>query len=206
MKLLYRLFRNKFIKYYIQEQDLKLLRNEHLELAFTDSKGLRWYRMKNDYALPIQRYRKTADFLHLLASNIDGETLEILCDRGKQEIINILKENKGASWSKIASIFDQIKYRRNGIIEGDVIMNVIASQLIREDEEPNPKEIDMKIHQEKINQLSEEAEKGSEFFFALPELNTLFNSQTMSEKDWIKLQSQLDSQRKAVKEALKVYS
>ena len=120
--------------------------------------------------------------MSILVSKVSPDVLDRICETGIDHCKNQIKGKD--SLAKIMGTFELIKSREGWVHSPDLILNYIAASLIREDEEPNPKSIDQKIHADKVDQLSKEADSGSEFFFRLQELKNFIGFLNMSETEW----------------------
>ena len=90
-----------------------------------------------------------------------------------------LKEPKNVS--RIISIVNEIKFRREQIISFDILLNIAAIAWVREDEEPT--NFSQPIHEEKLATLEKECQDHY-FFFQQTELKKLYSFQNYSEQEW----------------------
>ena len=202
--MIYRLLKPYFLKRFLAEQN-KANTDELVRFVGIDSTGKKWYRPKEDINLPVQRLREQEKYLNLLAAKISPESLNIICEEILKQTESAVKGDK-KSWAKIASLVNQIQLRDSWIYAPDLILHVCASQLIREDEEVNPKEIDKEIHQSKVEQLDKECEMNSEFFFLLSDIRELSDLLNPSERTWKEYKKTYLNQLKVHEESMKIYS
>lgn len=183
-KRLWECFGEGLTRYYVSSQNNPTQLSE-LEYRFTDSNGKKYYGFTSKMGLPLSRFGRLQDFLSVLSRNIDGTTLRDLIEIAEKEIekgVQRISENKNAGLVKIGAILYEIKERESKIKSVQLLYNVAAVQLVREDE--NPDVFNEKIHQEKVEQILREEDNENFFFFRLPELKKLFDSLTMSKEEW----------------------
>lgn len=202
-KIIWRYFKDGLIAYYTSSQNNPIHLSE-LEYRFTDSKGRKYYGFTSHMALPLSRFGKLREYLIWLSNGLTQDTLTQLIEIGESEIekgvVNV-SNKKNAGLVKIGAIMHEIKTRKDIIRPLELIYNVGAVQLIREDENPNT--FNQKIHQEKVEQMMEEEESGNYFFFQLPELNKLLNFATMSETELMVFISESKQEMEMLKEKIK---
>lgn len=182
-KMIWKYFKDGLIDYYTSSQNNPIHLSE-LEYRFTDSKGRKYYGFTSHMVLPLSRFGKLREYLIWLSNGLTQDTLTQLIEIAETEIekgVNNISQKKNAGLVKIGAIMHEIKTRKDIIRPLELIYNVGAVQLIREDENPNT--FNQKIHQEKVEQMMEEEENGNYFFFQLTELNKLLNFATMSETE-----------------------
>ena len=141
MYRLYEAFENGFLKYYYLKLSRRLT-HQHLNPVFVDDQGRTYYEYPDNLNLPLFRYGKQKEFYEWLSAGINSENLGQLLDVAKDMHFDSLKsfhEEKAfrKSMVKLLKILEEIDNRRNQIIPIDIMVNVLATQLCREDEDPS---------------------------------------------------------------------
>lgn len=154
-----------------------------LELCFTDSNGVKYYKFPEAMSLPVERFGKLQEFMMWMSAGLTSVELDALIDTADQALTDGLTQKKNAA--KIGFVLSQIRERKNMVIHTELLYNFLAVQVIREDE---PAEhFNNSIHLEKIAQFKIETANGKTYDFflhiGLKKLNDIFN---MSEAEWNK--------------------
>jgi hypothetical protein len=160
LKLLYLLFKQRFNKLAFSSQSKK---NgfENMESHFVDSKGMKYYRYKDDFNIPILRFQEIQKRLQLFSSGLSDKSILMLCEAMKKAL------NKGnkPDIAEIGFLIKEIEKRANIYIDTDLLMDTACLMYIREDE--NPAVIDWIKHDEKVKQLTSDSKGGLYDFFYL---------------------------------------
>ena len=91
------------------------------------------------------------------------------------------------------------------IVPPELIYNILAVQLVREDETIEAFDNDMQMR--KVEQLKKEVAKyGCGFFLQFKELKKLYDFSTMSESEWEEYWISCQMEQKAIQEAVKILS
>lgn len=151
-----------------------------MEYCLVDLQGKKYYSFPESLALPLERLGKIEEYLQWITSGLTGDTIAFLCDEMDKLLSDGLKTGKNAS--KIGLIVAEIKSRKEMAIPVELMYNLLAVQIIREDE--NPEVFNQQIHLEKIIALKELNEQTGGFFFGLKELKALQNLFNMSPEQW----------------------
>lgn len=151
-----------------------------MEYAFLDLNGKKYYSFPETLALPLERLGKIQEFLQWITSGLTGDTLEWLCTEMDKILSDGLKHGKNAG--KLGMIITEIRERKNMAIPVELMYNLLAVQIIREDE--NPETFNNQIHMEKIVALKELNDQEGGFFFGRKELKVLSNLLNMSPEEW----------------------
>jgi hypothetical protein len=186
IKLLFRLFRRRFLQlaFYNQAKPASDFFAK-TELAFWDSNGKRYYRFLNDTDIPILRMGKLQRILLEYNLRMDTKDLNTFLDAMQEALDKIVNESqkgklKNLAW--IGHLVEEMRRRKEFIIEPDLLMELAAILYIREDE--NPAVIDDSLQMEKIEQFKKDVSGGPgsglyDFFLMaglpayIPYLNTL---------------------------------
>lgn len=174
-----------------------------LEVCFTDSLGIKYYKFPEAMSLPVERFGKLQEFMMWMSAGLTSAELDTLLDEADKAIMNGLTTGKNAS--KVGFIITQIRERKNMVIHTELLYNFLAVQVIREDEKPEF--FNNQIHLEKIEQFKLETKDGKTYDFflriGLKKLNDLFN---MSEAEWTRFWGESLEAQKLLNEMVKTIS
>jgi len=125
---------------------------EHCEVAFIDTDGTKYWRYKPDYKMPIQRM-SYVDTLKLQYVQAWGAQEQQLFDQRLDDLFQELEKDKGLGsyYKKLAnlkSLLDEKRMRESHIIQTDILIEMVACLLIRDDE--NPTEVNEKVLAQKV--------------------------------------------------------
>lgn len=144
-----------------------------LKAEFQDDKGRWYYSFRDEQDLPHTRSAKSQTYSQYLASGLSGE----MFDEAYEKINELFAHG---DYLGAGVIINDLKVLKLNIVNVDIIVNIIAVNYIREDEELAV--ISDSIHQEKCDFLKSETEQGR-FFFRVPEwLNLLKKAGILSEE------------------------
>ena len=174
-----------------------------LELCFTDSNQMKYYKFPENMSLPIERFGKLQEFMMWMSAGLTSSELDILLDEADKALIGGLATGKNAS--KIGFVLTQIRERKTMVIHTELLYNFLAVQVIREDEATEY--FNNAIHLEKIEQFKEETKNGKTYDFflriGLKKLNDLFN---MSEAEWMRFWGESLEAQRVLSEMVKIIS
>ena len=179
-KILWKLFNKGLLPYMVKSQN-KEYKFTELEYRFIDSNGKKYYGFPDNISLPEDRWSQLQDFLTWLSNGLTAETLTKLISKAEKAIedgIVKMADSKRPNAIKIAAILNEIKTRQDMIRPNELLYNIIAVQLIREDEDPLV--FNNNIHREKVDQFEFERLEGNNFFLQLREFVTVWSFQKMS--------------------------
>ena len=121
----------------------------------------------------------------------------------EQAIEDGITNPKKKSAAKIGAIIHQMRWRKGMIVPTELLYNILAVQLVREDE--NIEAFDNEMQMKKVEQLKIEVEKfGCGFFLPFKELKKLYDFSTMSGSEWEQFWNDCLLEEKAIKEAVKI--
>lgn len=120
-----------FLIYLHKKNGTKLTR-DMLVYSFNDLDGNSYSKFQTETGLPMARLGKLHEYIKWLSAGITGDELEIIIDQADKAIMECVKSGK--NWSKIGWALSEIKDRKNMIIHDELFYNIIAVQLIRQDE------------------------------------------------------------------------
>ena len=172
-----------------------------LELCFSDSKGIKYYKFPDNMTLPIERFGKLQEYMMWMSSGITASELDSLLDEADKALTDGLLQKKNAS--KIGFILSEIRDRKDMVLHTELIYNFLSVQLVRQDEPPE--HYNNSIQMEKVTQFKEETKNGKTYDFflriGLKKLNDLFS---MSEQERNRLWEKSIQEQNLLKEALKI--
>lgn len=203
IKALYLDHREDFLKAYA-EDNYKPVTHAQLVKRHVDSSGKQYYGFPQEMMFPLERHGKLMFYMQHIAKGLTPEEDEKIDDA----IAKVLMEEKQPTKIniRIAALLAERERRRKMCFHTELFYNIIAVQLIREDE---PVEVfDNDIHLQKVSQFKEEAKKkaSTHHFFQVPEFKKLNDMLKLSPEEWE--QSWQDSlmNQEQLKEILKVYT
>jgi len=142
--------------------DLRNAKNSRgkLKAEFKDENGRWWYTFADEQDIPLIRLAAQQTHLQYLASGLTGQSFTDAMDLlteclAKNEIVNA------------GVVIHDLKETPKKILNLHALINVIAVNYVRSDEEPN--EVNESIHQQKCNWMLDQVEQGS-FFLSHPSL------------------------------------
>ena len=183
-KLLWRLFEKQFKSYYASSQFAPVDKRE-LRLRFVDRKGLRYYGWQNSEDLPMTRLGRLKDYNIWMSSGLTAQSLHSLVDMAEKAVENGVinsANGKPIGLFNIAKILHEIRMRKDTIRPVELIYNMAAVQLVREDE---PAEVFVNsIHLEKVSMMKQAEEERDFFFVGAPEFQMQLKLLNISGADW----------------------
>jgi hypothetical protein len=201
-KYIWKLFNKGLIKYYISSQNNPLNFNE-LEYRFTDSNGKKYYGFSDKISMSNDRGQMLDTYITWLANGLTPESLNNLIDKAEKALedgIVKMHNNQRPNAIKIGAILHEIKTRQDMIKPIELIYNILAVQLVREDEDPML--FSNKIQLEKVEQFTLEEKNNNNFFLRLKELRMLWSFQRMSETEYSQYLTQQMETYQKLKEKL----
>jgi hypothetical protein len=157
--------------------------------------------------MPLERFAMSMTLLERLSSGLSGSEMDKILNEMEKALAAGLSNPKTAAL--MGAYIHVIRERQNTVIHRDLLLNIAATWIIRDDE--NPAVVNPDVHQQKLT-LFEELSKGAahDFFYNLgiEPLMPLFNIspeefQTLWEYNTVEVQKlhealrQLSSHRKA---------
>lgn len=201
----------KLIKKYIDKLKNKKPKDVNIyQYAFTDTNGKKWYRLKNLADYNIVRLAKQKEFFTFLSAAISAHELDKILDEMEKAIHKGLSNPREAA--KVAVLVSQLRDRRKYCVHTELFLNIIACDLLREDEDLISKKrgniipFDEAIHEDKVKYLKEVAIRNPDFFLSLNEYKQLAALLQISEMPFNELQKNFHKYQKILEESLKIYS
>lgn len=174
--------REDFLKIYSKESQ-KPLTHSGLEKVFVDINGKQLYKFPTDMHLPVERFGQKKKLLQALNKGLtDAEDEEM--DNAIAEIVlngtNLLEIKK-----RVSGVLGEKQTRRKLVIHADIFYQLVAVELVREDE--NPEVYDNELQMDKVKTFKKMTRDGSTYFFfqqtGLKSLSAYLNF-TQSEWDY----------------------
>lgn len=158
MKLLNKLLKRKAYTY---EGDVR----SKLVFAF-EHEGHKYYRFPKEISLPVNRFANSLLLLELLSCGMSGQEMDMITDVMEKALHKGLQSPKNAA--AVAACIQAIKQRKNMIVHKDLLLNIAATFILRDDESATG-DMDSTIHDEKVKVFEKLAEKEGEhgFFMSL---------------------------------------
>lgn len=184
-------------KYWLKRINKKMsikLTVNNLVQTLIDMDGNAYYSFPKEIEMPISRMAKLQEYLMWLAKGISKDEYLKAIEYAEQGLENGLKDAKGVA--KIGFILHELKDRCNMVIHDELFYNIIAVQLIRQDESPT--DFNNEIHLQKVEAFKKMDIQDDAFFLCMQEfLNQL------GYKDITKMNlEELIRQSQAVRQAL----
>lgn len=163
--------REEFLRFYAEE-NVKKIGSHDLEYAYTDTNGKAYFRFGKDFSLPMDRLGRLYYFTELLFKGLSPEEDEKI-DRAINNALEAgLGNPKVKSAAKIGSLLIEREKRRSMVIHSELLYNILAVQLVREDEDPSL--YVNAIQMQKVEQLRMDYERNGAYpFFQMEELRQL---------------------------------
>lgn len=202
IKTLYKLFKKQFIKLYIEETKPKGELKD-LEYRFTDSNGLKYYGYTDKLSMSFDRFAYLNEFYTWWSNGLSDHNLSELLDMADKALENgIIKMEGGKRVNviRIGAILSEIRTRKDMTKSLELVYNILACQLIREDEDLFT--YNVRIHQDKVKQFKTEVENNNAFFLHMKEFLQLFNSVIMSPEEFLKFAKESEETNKAILQKL----
>lgn len=196
---LYKKYKDQFIKLYLEETKAKGS-FKGMEYKFTDSNGLKYYGYTDKMNMSFDRFGKLNEFYTWWSNGLSGEELAELIDLADKALENglvTMEKGKRVNAIRIGAILNEIRTRKDMVKPMDLVYNILACQIIREDEELST--YNEGIQKEKVKQFKEEPA----FFLHMKEFTQLFNSVIMSPEEFIKYAKESEEANRRIMEKLK---
>lgn len=140
IKQIYKLFPRQFNRIVYENEVIHKDWRDLCEVDFVDDEGRKYYRYKQDYKMPIQRaqYVDSLKVNYLLTwSQVEQSEFD---KKLESWIRTIEKKPNFQSWYKqmaeISKLIEEKQKRQGQIIQTDILIELVACLLIREDEDP----------------------------------------------------------------------
>lgn len=160
---------------YIAQRWVKVLENKDLDIAFVDTNGLAWFEYPDHMGQSVKRMAANMQVAQYLNANMSKELLTDCVNDIKGFLAKADMVGAGARLTDLMTLSESV-------VPFDVLVNMIANDLIREDEDA--KDTNDKIHKEKCDYIKAAIENGDSFFFQLTVVKDLSNKFKISKDSW----------------------
>ena len=174
---------------FISKRWVKPVDKKDLRFMFADHTGKAWYEFPEGMGNPMKRIAANMQAYEYLTARISPE----LFDQTVEDVNTALAKGK---LIEAGAILTRLKTIKDEVIPLDVLINLIATDLVREDEDPHTVNDD--IHKEKCDHIKHLIETGNVFFFRLTVVKDLSERFKISNDSWKML---LTGWQEALKEA-----
>ena len=192
MKLFRRLMPRKlwhlFNKWEAKQTTLNLVK------VFTHD-GHGYLRFPKEVNMPLERFSMSMALLERLSSGLSGKEMESILNEMEKALSAGLGNPKNAAL--MATYIHIIRERQDSVIHRDLLLNIAATWVIRDDEDPYI--INPDIHKEKLDVFEAMCKEGSHDFFTRLGIEPLTPLMSMSAEDFQTLwEHNVQQQRKLV--------
>lgn len=167
----------------------------NLVKVFTQD-GYNYLRFPKETNMPLERFSMSMALLERLSSGISGSEMELILEGMEKALSAGLTNPKNAAL--VATYIHIIRERQDTIIHRDLLLNIAATWIIRDDEDPTI--INNDIHKEKLEVFEKMCKEGSHDFFTRLGIEPLIPLMSMSPSDFQKLwEYNVEAQRNLIK-------
>jgi hypothetical protein len=197
-KLLYKIFKRQFLKYYFLGQSNKK-GFEKMVKRFVDSNGKIYYSPENDFDTPVERIKAIEICVRQLSAGLSDNEMKKIREAMKKA----LNEGKKPDLARIGHLVIEMENREEMVLHPDIMFDLVANKYIREDEDPFI--VDKKIHQEKIEQFKKDSVDGLYDFFYRASLAQYIPYLIKSEREWNEFYQESEAKVEAMNKQLNDY-
>lgn len=174
-------FKNKMLVWATEVQFSGLPNQDKLEHAFTDSKGLKWFKWINEAFMPISRYDQVQIHLIEMESRIGRSSLEGWIATTSK----VLERNNTKKIREdIGHLLGGLRERIELLHEPELMMRFVSAMHIREDQLETPEVWIPRLENEKFKQLMADQNDHLYEFLKKNGLAHLFQSSNITTEDW----------------------
>ena len=167
----------------------------NLVKVFTQD-GYNYLRFPKETNMPLERFSMSMALLERLSSGISGSEMDMILEAMEKALSAGLSNPKNAAL--VATYIHIIRERQDTIIHRDLLLNIAATWIIRDDEDPTI--INNDIHKEKLEIFEKMCKEGSHDFFTRLGIEPLIPLMSMSAEDFQKLwEYNVEQQRNLIK-------
>ena len=145
--------------------------------------GHKYYKFPKDTNLPLERFSEMMGLQELLSSGLSGTELEKILEVMEKAIHSGLSNPQNSAI--VSTCVHLIRQRKSNIIHRDLLLNIAAVWIIRDDEPVES--ITLDIHKEKLEVFERMTKEDSHDFFTSLELPLLVPLVSMSPTDFKEL-------------------
>lgn len=158
--------------------------------------GYNYLKFPKETNMPLERFSLSMSLLERLSSGISGTEMEGILEGMEKALSAGLSNPKNAAL--VATYIHIIRERQDTIIHRDILLNIAATWIIRDDE--NPTIVNNDIHKEKLEVFEKMCNGGAHDFFTRLGIDPLMPLMSMSPSDMQKLwEYNLEAQRNLIK-------
>jgi hypothetical protein len=190
-KLLYKLTKPFFLKYYFLDQS-KRSGFEKMVKAFVDSNTKIHYVATNDFDTPLERVRGIERCVREISAGLSNDEAKKIREAMKKAI----GEGKKPNIPMIGHLIIEWERREEMLLHPDAMFELLAYKYIREDEDPSV--VDKTIHEQKIKQFRKDSKDGLYDFFYKMGLSAYIPYLTKSENEWNEYYRESEAKIKAL--------
>lgn len=169
-------------------------------------KGKVYRRMAKEVNLPLERFAMNMALLERLSSGISGTEMDKILTEIEKCLSAGLSNPRNAA--AVAAYVHVIRERQDTVIHRDILLNIAACNIIRDDEDPA--KVDPEIHRQKCDLFDALSKEGAhDFFYRLgieplmplfsmspDDFQTLWEYNRVAQKNLIRTLQQVDSHRR----------
>jgi hypothetical protein len=176
-KLMYRLIKPFFIKYYFLDQTKKS-GFEKMVKVFVDSEGKAYYTTTNDFDTQLDRVRGIERCVLEIQAGLSNDEQKKIREAMKKA----LGDGKKPNIAMVGHLLIEWERREEMVLHPDSMFDLLAYKYVREDEDPAV--VDKRIHALKIEQFKKDSKDGLYDFFYKMGLSAYIPYLTKSESEW----------------------
>jgi hypothetical protein len=173
----------KYIKQ-LKEQVRSIFRSkqksEYNLVKVFEHEGHTYYRFPKELNLPLERFSMSMGLLERLSCGISGTEMELILEGMEKALGAGLSNAKNAAL--VAAYIHIIRERQDTVIHRDILLNIAATWIVREDE--NPSAVNIDIHEQKLQVFEKLSKGGAKDFFYNLGIAPLMPLFTMSPEDF----------------------
>jgi hypothetical protein len=157
--------------------------------------GHTYYRFPKELNLPLERFSMSMSLMERISSGLSGSEMEKILAGMERALSAGLSNPKNAA--VVATYIHVIRERQGTVIHRDLLLNLAATWVVREDEDPG--QIDPDIHQQKLTLFEGMCKEASHDFFTKLDIDPLMPLLNMSPQDFqILWEYNVEAQRKLI--------
>lgn len=168
---------------YLHKKNGTRLTKENLVFSFFDLDGKGYYKFPKDLALPMARLGKLQEYMTWLSAGITSDELDKMLDLADKSLIDGLKTGKNAS--KIGWIVSELRERKKMIVHEELFYNIIAIQIIRDDESIT--DFNNDIQMDKVQAFKKLNTENDTFFLNISEYLKALNWSNISREELLNI-------------------
>lgn len=139
-----------------------------------------YYRFPKEVNLPLERFSMSMALLERLSSGVSGSEMELILTEMEKALGAGLSNPKNAAF--VATYIHVIRERQDTVIHRDILLNIAATWIVRDDEDPAI--VNSDIHNYKLELFEQLSKVGAKDFFSSLGIDPLMPLLTMSPSDF----------------------